>query len=153
MLRPLREGASHGLGGEVQRLCRAGAARLEVVTLEDVEHQLNADAAGTWRRHADDVVAPIRTANGRSLLRLVVLEILTSNQAAVRLHLFFDELGGFALVKACRSVVRNALERSREIGLFEQLAGGVRLSVFRKLRERAGILLEFRKRPFQRACE
>ena len=88
----------------------------EVVALEDVEHLDQRDAAGARRRHRDDLVAAIRAADRRALLRLVLREILLGDQPAVAPHLRGDQSRGLARVEAVAALVADARERTREIG-------------------------------------
>ena len=63
-------GAAHGLDHEVQRFRRPAALFLQVEVFEDVEHLNQADAAGTGRRRAVDVVAAIGAVDRLARVRL-----------------------------------------------------------------------------------
>ena len=141
-LRAVGEGAPHRFGDQVQVLRRAVAVGLEVVALQHVQHLGHGDAAGAGRRHADDLVAAVGAAGGLALLRLVLLQVVAGDEAVVGLHLLLDQRRGLAFVEPGRALVGNALERLREVGLLQDVAGLVGRAVLRELRQRGRVLLE-----------
>ena len=71
-IRPIREGELERLGRDVcgrQRIVLVDRAHVEV--FENVEHLRDVDAAGAWRRKADDLVTAIRRVQRLAQLRFV----------------------------------------------------------------------------------
>src|SRR2546423_4925267 len=100
----------------------------EIVALENVEHFDERDTAGARRRHRDDFVAAVATANRSALLCLVLRQILGGDETATTLHLLGEESRGFAEVEAVASFIADAGEGASQIGLTNALAGDVRLT-------------------------
>ncbi len=82
---------------EVLHAAEAQRARMEA--LQHVEHLDQRHAARAWRRHRDELVAPISAFHRRPPDGSVILQILTRDEAAVRQHFFFEQGRGFALIE------------------------------------------------------
>ena len=117
------------------------------------QHLQNPDAAGTGRRRGDDPVSAIGSGQRRALDSGVVLQIGQRDQAAVAGHRFGEFLRRLAFVEFLRAVLRDAVQRARELGLRQSVAGVPISPVlledalgFRVLRQVAGALQRFRQR-------
>ncbi len=126
---PDEEGAAHRLGDAVQRPGRIAAVGLEVVPLEDVEHQADGHAAGGRRARAVDVEAAERGVDGRPDLGLVGFQVVPGDETAVLLHVSGDQLGGAAGVELVGPAGGDPLERRGQVGLDEPVAGMPGLAV------------------------
>ena len=98
---------------------RAEAVRLQVVALEDVERFDDRDAPGAGRRHANQLVAAIVALDDLALLRLILLQVVTGDEAVVGLHLLLDQRGGLAFVEPARPLIGDPLQGTRQVGLLE----------------------------------
>ena len=58
----------------------------KVEALQDIEHFDQLDAAGRWRRHRDNVIAPISAAHRHTLDRAVALQIVDGHDATRGLY-------------------------------------------------------------------
>ena len=132
-------------GGAVESLL------LEVVSLEHVQHLDERGSSAAGRGHAVDVVAAIGPAHRLAAYRPVGGEVRARDEAAARLHLLLDERRGLALVEPGRSAVGDALQRPRQLGLFEHVAHLVGHAAAAELRDGGGVLLHLRQDFLQRA--
>src|SRR5437762_10247224 len=99
----------------MRRGCGTWPQLRQIVALENVEHLDERDAARAGRRHRDDLVAAIRAFHGRAADRIVILQILARDEAAVREHLLLQRLRRLALVETGWPLRGDPLERSREL--------------------------------------
>ena len=114
--RAIEVGAAHRFDLQVQGRRGQQPLRLEVVRLEDVQHLDQRHAAGADRRHRDDLVAAIEAAQRRALPGLVLRQILSRDQAAVRFHVVGDAIRDPAFVEDVGAVRGDRAERLAEIG-------------------------------------
>ncbi len=95
------------------------------------------DAARAERRHRDHVVAAVGAGHRHALLRLVVLQVLARDEAAVRHHLLLDEPAPSRPRRSpagpCAAMRSSVRARS---GCFSVSPGLVRHAVLRELRDR-----------------
>ena len=129
MLGAVRVGAAFGFDQEMRRGGRADAQRLHVVRLQHVEQLHQQHAAGRWRRHGNDLEAPVGAAHGVAPLGPVSLQVLVANEAVAALHLGDEQIRRSAGVEAVAALVAHALQRRRQVRLPEHVAGGVGAAV------------------------
>ena len=110
----------HGFDHQMQRRRIVGP---QLEAFQHVEHLDQQNAAGRRWRHRYDIVATIGAAQRRTLDRLVVPEVLGRHQSAGGLHGFGDALRNDTFIKCARTAARDRVERARQIGLNEAVAG------------------------------
>ena len=110
-------GAPHGFRDEPHGMKGIGLAQVE--RLEHIEHFDQADAAGTRRRHGQNLVPAEGGANRWPKLRLVLAQVVGGNEASVFAHRGRDGLGDGPAIESFRASRRDATERLREIRLAE----------------------------------
>ena len=87
-----------------------------------MEDEAERDAARTWRRRREDVVAAIGAGDRRRLADRVGGEIFLGENAAIGAARRNDRIGDAAAIEGVGAVIRNQLQRCREIGLDEPVA-------------------------------
>ena len=117
VLAAIRVGQFHAFDQQVQVGGAVVAQRSEIVTLENIEHLDDVNAAGgRWRRR-HDFIAPEGPAYRFAFQCAVVREIRRGNQTAAALHLLHDELCHFTFVEPGAASRRDALEGFGQIRL------------------------------------
>src|SRR5438034_7490348 len=76
----------------MNRVRRTGSQFGELVVFENVQHLEQRGAAGRRRRHGDNLVTPVRARKRFANGRLVLLQILFSNEPTVRSEEHTSEL-------------------------------------------------------------
>ena len=128
-----------GLKRVMHRLGRAVAHFAEIIAFQNIQDLNEHCSARRWRRRADYFIPAIRPTHRLALFHFIVREILDGNQTAALLHCsgqFFREGTVIKIVW----LLGNLLQRSRQVGLAENFARLVVISValkhamrFRKL--------------------
>ena len=129
-LRAVGVDAAHGLAEVVHRAARVEAHLVDRLPLGGVQELGDRDAAGGGRPHRVHLVAPVRGAHRLALDGPVLGQVLLVDQPPVFRELLSDELGGFSLVEARRSVLLDPLERLGKVVLDEALPDPV---LFRRI--------------------
>jgi len=120
---PVGIGPLHGLGLQVQHPGAAGAVLGQGIPLEQVEDLHDVGAAGTGRRHGDDLVTPVVAAHRLALDDPVAGQIVSRDQPAVTPHLGGDAPAGLAPVEGRRPLVGDPFQGPGQIPLHQPLAG------------------------------
>ena len=109
---------------QVDVACRVQLDTLEVgcAVFLDAQQLRQRDAARAGQRRGVDHVATPFDAHRLTPHGLVVLEVFLADQALVGLHLRHQQVGGLALVELAHTLVGNALQGLRQLGLPEGLA-------------------------------
>ena len=113
-----------------------------VEAFQHVQHLHQRGPARGRRRHADDVVTPVRAADRLPLHGLVEGKVLFGDPAAAALHLLGEETRRRAGVEAVAALVADAFQRGRQIGLHQGVSRGVGLAVPEELGEGRRVVAE-----------
>ena len=120
---------------------------LEFVPFENVEHLDQRHSAATRRRHADDVVSPIRAAYRCAFLRFVPSQVFFCDHTAAAAHLRCDQARSLTTIEPVATVLHDSPQGAREIRLAQRFTGGVGFSVSREgLAGRRILLVPFHQR-------
>ncbi len=89
---------------------------------QDVEDLDHVHAAGTRRRHRDDLEAAVAAAHRHALDDLVVPQVVRGDQAAVRARLGDDGRPDGAVVERLRAVAADQLQAAGQVGVAQDVA-------------------------------
>ena len=126
------EGAAHRFGYPVHVGCRAVAGGAQVPAFEHVQHLHQRHPAGARRWHRQHGMAAVGAPDRLAHPRRVGGQIRQGDESAVRRHLARQQLGGASGVEPAWSLLRNPLQRRRQVRLPEAVACRVRHSSFRE---------------------
>ena len=120
---PVGVGQFHGLGHVVQGVGRVVPPFANREVLKNIQDLNDVGATRGGRRHRKDIVSPVVALHRLADCGLIVCQIVQGDQAIAALHLFHDQPGGFALVKALDTLVSNTLKGGGQLRLPEDFSG------------------------------
>src|SRR5207344_2037740 len=98
-------------------------------------------AARARRCNREDLVSAIGAANKGAALRLIRLQIVACDEAAMSLHVGLDQARRLPFIESWRALPRDAIEGAGQVGLLQDVSRFVRGSLLRELGERGGMRL------------
>ena len=116
-------GAPHHFGEIVRRGGRACAGLFIARSFEHRQHFQHCNAARRGGRRSDDAVTLVFAFQRLTLDSAIILQIVESDQPAVRLHRFGQAASRLALVEVLGAVARNAVKRLGQLRLNELFTG------------------------------
>ena len=102
----------------------------EIESFKDVQHLHHHHATRARRRHADDFVTAVAAANRFAFERLVIVQVLERDDAAILLHEVDDQARGLAAVKLVLAVFLDTFKRVSEVRLLPGVAELIKRTVF-----------------------
>src|SRR6266567_5864297 len=113
---------------DVQVWSRLVAKRFEIIAFDDVQHLQRGNAL-CIRRKLVDIVAAIAGRDRSDPIRMVLLHILHTQNAATALHVFSDTLGQWAAIEGIAPFPGERAIRMSQVSLEQDVTGAWRLTL------------------------